>query len=70
METTKMVTYKINKTKKPLIPESVKVRVAGIVLIALGVLSAIVSKNNGCYDATVASFLVPIGLAVLFGKYD
>jgi len=36
----------------------------------LGILSAIASEEHGCYDITVAILLVPIGLLIVFSKYE
>ncbi len=67
-----MSTYKYKKitmTKSITIPDSVKQRLLGVSSILFGVLTAIVSEENGCYDITAAMFFVPIGLIIVFGKY-
>ncbi|MBE6845456.1 MAG: hypothetical protein E7508_07075 [Ruminococcus sp.] len=51
-------------------PEIVKQKLYGIVITALGILSAIASEEHGCYDITVAILLVPIGLLIVFSKYE
>lgn len=50
------------------LPDNVKQKLCGIMLVALGVLSAIASKENGCYDITAAMLLVPLGLIMVFVK--
>lgn len=42
----------------------------GILLVIDGIISALLSNDNGCYDITVALFLVPLGLAIVFCKAE
>lgn len=42
----------------------------GILFIILGVISVLVSEDNGCYDLTAALLLVPLGLAMIFNKAE
>lgn len=67
-----MTAYKIRgAARKPLeIPDTVKTRLTGIALIALGVLSAAASNDSGCYDITAAIFFVPVGAVMVFGKNE
>ena len=52
------------------IPEIVKQKLCGISFTVLGILSAIASEENGCYDITAAILLVPMGLFIVFSKYE
>lgn len=52
------------------IPEIVKQKLCGITFTVLGILSAIASEEHGCYDITAAILLVPIGLLIVFSKYE
>lgn len=52
------------------LPDTVKQKLCGVMFVALGVLSAIVSKDNGVYDITAALLFVPLGLCMVFGKFD
>lgn len=45
-------------------------KLCGIFLVIGGIASALLSKDNGCYDITAALFLVPLGLAMIFCKAE
>lgn len=52
------------------LPDNVKQKLCGIMFVALGVLSAIASNDNGVYDITAALLFMPLGLCMVFGKFD
>ena len=51
-------------------PEAVKQRLSGVMITAVGCMSAIVSKDNGAYDKTAAEIMVPMGLLMALGKTE
>lgn len=52
------------------LPDTVKQKLCGVMFVVLGILSAIASKENGVYDITAALLFVPLGLCMVFGKFD
>lgn len=65
-----MNTYRKIAVRKRTFPisETVKVRLTGLTIAALGVLSALLSEYNGVYDITAALLLVPVGVFMLIAK--
>lgn len=52
------------------LPDTIKQKLCGVMFVVLGILSAIASKDNGVYDITAALLFVPLGLCMVFGKFD
>ena len=59
----------VKKKGKIKMSKKVKQKILGIILIALGVITAFVTQTEaGTYDVTVAVLVVPLGLLCLFSR--
>lgn len=50
------------------VPDTVKQKLCGVLIILVGIASAVISRENGIYDITAAIILEPLGFVQLFSK--